>query len=258
MEKVTYENIGALGVITFVDKPLNLLGAEFRQGFLKAVDQAVHSNLRGLILKADEGHFCAGANVKDFLGMTPDKAQEMLSGFYAALQIIESFPFPTMAVVRGLCLGGGLEIALAFDLIWAAENASFGQVEVIIGALPFLGGAQRLAARVGANRAKEIAFSGLTYSAKDFERWNIINRILPEAELSAKAMAFMQNLAENGATIAMGSIKRIINAYVGKGLVEADRLTMELSAELFKTEDLQLGVQSLLKNGPGKAKFLGK
>jgi hypothetical protein len=56
----------------------------------------------------------------------------------------------------------------------------------------------------------------------------------------------------------MGSIKRIINAYVGKGLVEADRLTMELSAELFKTEDLQLGVQSLLKNGPGKAKFLGK
>jgi enoyl-CoA hydratase/carnithine racemase len=184
MEKVKYEQIGALGIITFIDPPLNLLGDDLRQGFFKAVDQAGRDNLRGLLLKTDEGNFSAGADVKMFLGLTPERARERFSGFHAALHAIESFPFPTMAAVRGLCLAGGLEIALAFDLIWAAENASFGQVEVIIGALPFGGGAQRLAARVGANRAKELVFGGRIFSAAYFETWNIINRILPEGDLS--------------------------------------------------------------------------
>jgi enoyl-CoA hydratase/carnithine racemase len=258
MEKVTYEQRGALGIITFADKPLNLLGDELGQGFFNAIDQAKQGNLRGLILKVDEGHFSAGADVNRFLGLTPEEARERFRNFQAALHAIESFPFPTMAVVRGLCLGGGLEIALAFDLIWAAENASFGQVEVVIGALPFGGGGQRLAARVGASRAKELVFSGRIFPARDFERWNIVNRMLPEAELGAKSLAFMQNLADNGPTIAMGFAKRIIHTYVEKGLAEADRLTLDLSAELFGTEDLQTGARSLLANGPGKAKFLGK
>jgi len=257
MDKVTYEQTGALGVITLADKPLNLLGDGLRQGLFKAIEQAGQGHLRGLLLKADEGHFSAGADVSKFLGLTPEAARERFRDFHAFLHTIEGFPFPTMAAVRGLCLGGGLEIALAFDLIWAAENAAFGQVEVIIGALPFGGGAQRLAARVGASRAKEIAFSGRIYPARDFERWNIINRVLPEEDLGAKAMAYMQNLAENGATVAMGSTKRIINTYVEKGLAEADLLTLDLAAELFKTEDLQLGARSLLANGPGKARFLG-
>ena len=122
MEKVTYEHSGELGIITFADKPLNLLGAELGQGFFKAIDQAKQDSLRGLILKVDEGHFSAGADINRFLGMTPDKAREGFRDFQAALHAIEAFPFPTMAVVRGLCLGGGLEIALAFDLIWAAET----------------------------------------------------------------------------------------------------------------------------------------
>ena len=82
--------------------------------------------------------------------------------------------------------------------------------------------------------------------------------MLPEAELGAKSLSFMQNLADNGPTIAIGSAKRIINTYVKIGLAEADRLTLELSAGLFGTEDLQTGVKSLLANGPGKTKFIGK
>jgi enoyl-CoA hydratase/carnithine racemase len=258
MEKVKYEQTGALGIITFIDPPLNLLGEDLRQGFSRAVEQAGRGNLRGLLLKNDEGNFSAGADVNLFIGLTPEKARERFAGFHAILHAIEAFPFPTMAAVRGLCLAGGLEIALAFDLIWASQNAAFGQVEVVIGALPFGGGAQRLASRAGANRARELVFGGRIYPAADFERWNIINRILPEADLSAKALAYMQNLAENGATVAIGYSKQIINTYVGKGLAQADSLTLELAAELFKTEDLQLGPQSLLKNGPGKAKFSGR
>ncbi len=258
MEKVTYEQSGALGIITFADTPLNLLGDELGQGLYSAIDRAKQGNLRGLILKVDEGHFSAGADINRFLGLTPDKARDIFRDFQAALHAVETFPFPTMAAVRGLCLGGGLEIALAFDLIWAAENASFGQVEVTIGALPFGGGGQRLAARAGAGRAKELVFSGRIFPAVDFERWNIINRVLPETELNGKAIAYMQKLANDGPTVALGCSKQIINVYMEKGLAEADRVTLELSSGMFDTEDLTLGVKSFLKNGPGKAKFIGK
>jgi enoyl-CoA hydratase len=258
MEKVKFEQTGALGVITLTDAPLNLLGNEMSKDLAEAIAMAGRSNLRGLVLKADEGNFSAGADVNVFLNMTPEAARERFAGFHELLHTIESFPFPTMAVVRGMCLAGGLEVVLAFDLIWAAENALFGQVEVNIGALPFGGGGQRLAARTGSARAKEIVFSGRIYQAKDFEKWNIITRTLPEAELNAKAMAYMQHLANNGATVALGSAKRLINTYSDKGLAEADLLTIELSAGIFATEDLPLGVRSLLKDGPGKAKFTGK
>jgi len=258
MEKVLYEKKGALGIITLADPPFNLLGNELSQEFSRAVEQASQDNLRGLLLKTDEGSFSAGADVKMFLDLTPESAREAFSDFHKTLNAIETFPFPTMAAVQGLCLAGGLEIALAFDLIWAADNAQFGQVEVTIGAIPFLGGAQRLAARAGANRAKELVLGGRIYPVADFERWNIINRILPEQDLNVKAMAFMQNIAENGATISLGYSKRIIHTCVEKGLAEADRLSLDLAAELFKTEDLRVGIQSFLENGPGKAKFSGK
>jgi enoyl-CoA hydratase/carnithine racemase len=258
MGKVRFEQTGALGVITLTDAPLNLLGNELRQELFEAVERAGESKLRGLILKADEANFSAGADVKVFLGMSPEAARERFTKFHALLHAIESFAFPTMAAVRGLCLAGGLEVALAFDLIWAADNASFGQVEANIGALPFGGGGQRLAARTGCARAKEVVFSGRIYPARVFEQWNIINRILPAGELIAKAMAFMQNLADNGPTIALGSAKQLIGAYSEKGLIEADRLTLELAPGIFNTEDLQCGVTSLLKDGPGKARFTGK
>jgi len=258
MAKVKFEQIGALGVITLTDTPLNLLGNELRKDLGDAVEKAGECHLRGLILKVDEGNFSAGADVNVFLGMSPEAARERFAGFHALLHTIEAFPFPTMAAVKGFCFAGGLEVALAFDLIWAAENASFGQVEVTIGALPFGGGAQRLAARAGVNRAKEIVLGGRIFPARDFERWNIINRLLPETELNGKAMTYMQNLADNGATVALGCSKRIINTCAEKGLAEADRLTLELSPRIFDTEDLPLGVKSFLKNGPGKARFLGK
>ena len=258
MEKVKFETTADLGVITMIDAPLNLLGSQMRDDLAEAIAMAGQRKLRGLVLKADEGNFSAGADVNLFLEMTPEAARERFTGFHKLLHTIESFPFPTMALVRGMCLAGGLEVALAFDLIWAAENALFGQVEVNIGALPFGGGGQRLAARAGSARAKEIVFSGRIYQAKDFEKWNIITRTLPEAELNAKAMAYMQHLANNGATVALGSAKRLINTYFDKGLAEADLLTIDLSADIFATEDLKVGVRSLLKDGPGKARFAGK
>jgi enoyl-CoA hydratase/carnithine racemase len=258
MSKITYESDGALAVVTLSDPPLNLVGADMGAELIALLDRIEKDRYRGMILKNDEGNFGAGADVKMFVGLSPKDARKLFSDFLAVIHRIESLPFPTMATVRGLCLTASLELALAFDFIWASDNATFGQAEATIGVFPFAGGSQRIAARAGSARAKEIVFGGRLYPAATFERWNIINRILPDAELTEKAMTYMRNLADNGPTVAIRSAKKIINAYNASGIAESDRLMIELAGPIFETEDVKTGVDSLLKNGPGKAKFAGK
>jgi enoyl-CoA hydratase/carnithine racemase len=225
---------------------------------IAALDRAEKDAPRGMILKNDEGNFGAGADVKMFMGLSPKDAHKLFSDALTTIHRIEALPFPTMAATRGLCLAAGFEVALCFDFIWASDNTTFGQAEATIGVFPFAGGSQRIAARAGIARAKEIVFGARLYPAATFERWNIINRVLPDAELTEKAMAYMRNLADNGPTAAIRSAKKIINSYNASGIAESDRLMVELAGPIFDTEDVKTGVDSLLKNGPGKAKFSGK
>jgi len=115
-----------------------------------------------------------------------------------------------------------------------------------------------LATRAGLGRAKEIVLGGRFYSADVFEKWGIVNRIVPSAELLTKAEKFMLRSAEAGATVALNGSKQIINTWARFGMEQADTLNKKLSPTTFKTEDLYTGVNSLLKNGPGKAEFKGK
>jgi len=171
------------------------------------------SDIRGLIFKAHGDNFSVGADVNMFANRTPDQAREMFGDFFALLRQYETLPFPTMAVVQGLCLTAGLEAKLCMDMIWAADNAVFSQVEAIIGAIPFGGGIQRLSSHAGSARAKEIVFSAQFYPAQKFLDYNIINRILPAEDLSNKAEKYMQNLADKGPTLAFAATKKIINCY---------------------------------------------
>jgi enoyl-CoA hydratase/carnithine racemase len=258
MSKVTYELQGALAVLTLNDPPLNLTGREMAGDFQSVLDRVEKDAPRGMILKNDEGNFGAGADVKMFVDLSPADAKKLFSEFLPVIHRIESLPFPTLAAVRGLCLAAGLELALSFDFIWASDNATFGQAEATIGVFPFAGGSQRIAARAGVARAKEIVFGARLYPAATFERWNIVNRVVPDAEITEKAMSHMRRLANDGATVAIASAKRIINTCNASGIAEADRLMIELSGPIFGTEDVKTGVESLLKNGPGKAKFSGR
>jgi enoyl-CoA hydratase/carnithine racemase len=258
MSKFVLEMEGNLACLTMKDAPLNLISDEMVADIMQAVAELEKIPARGLLLSADGENFSAGADVKMFLEWAPAQAGQVLSGFLDVVHRIESLPYPTMAAVQGMCLAGGLELALAFDFIWAADNAMFGQAETTIGAVPYGGGAQRLAARAGLARAKEIVLGGRFYPAADFERFGIVNRSLPASDLHAKAKKYIANMAENGATFAFNASKQIIHAYCRHGMAEADAVNKSLSPKTFETEDLYLGVNSLLKNGPGKAKFRGR
>jgi enoyl-CoA hydratase/carnithine racemase len=170
---------------------------------------------------------------------------------------VEELPIPTLSVVHALCLTAGFELSLACDLIWAAESAQFGLVEAVVGLTPGWGGTQRLAERAGPARARELVMTGRLFDAATLERWNVVNRVLPDGELMPKAQRFAEQLA-NGPTVAHGATKAVVRAFLEGGVREADRRTPEITAPLIETEDLANAVESFLSEGPGKAKFKGR
>jgi enoyl-CoA hydratase/carnithine racemase len=138
---------------------------------------------------------------------------------------------------------------LACDLIWAGSSARFGQVEALIGTTTLLGGVQRLAERAGPSRAREIIYTADQYDAATFERWNIVNKVVPDENLEQETRAFAERLA-GGATLAYAVGKKIVRAYLERGIRAADTLVNEIAPALFETADMRAGVDGLLEHGP--------
>jgi enoyl-CoA hydratase/carnithine racemase len=148
-------------------------------------------------------------------------------------------------------------VSLACDLLLAAESASFGLVERVVGLTPAMGGTQRVAERAGPARARELVMTGELFGAATLERWNVVNRVLPDEGFDEAARAFAMGLAE-GPTLAHAATKRIVRAQVDGSARAADELVPEVAGGLFDTEDLRGAVRTFLDQGPGKARFSGR
>ncbi len=162
-----------------------------------------------------------------------------------------------MFAAHALCLTAAFELALACDLLLAAESARFGLVEIVVGLTPSMGGPQRLAERAGPARARELVMTGELYDARTLERWDVVNRVLPDADFDAAARAFARRLAE-GPTRAHAATKRLVREQRDAGTRAADVLVPEVGGALFGTEDLHNAVASFLEDGPGKARYEGR
>ena len=249
------ERDGDLGVLVLDNQPLNLFDADMVSGILRALDEA--EDCRALLVRAEGKYFTGGVDVNVFKGLSEAGAAELTGELLQVTHRIEALPFPTLASVHGLCLTAGLELVLACDMIWAAESAQFGLVETVIGLTPLMGGTQRIAERAGPARARELVMSGGLYDAAALERWNVVSRVLPDAELAEKSLRFARRLA-SGPTKAHHATKRIVRAFLEGGVRGADEATAEIGAPLFETDDLQGAVDSFLTDGPGKASFQGR
>jgi enoyl-CoA hydratase/carnithine racemase len=257
LAKMNFEVDEGLGIITFIDKPLNLIDSEFIEELEVILNGVENQELRALLFKNDVGNFSAGANVALFQNLDEDSTRKMIKRFLNVVIQIEKLTFPTMASVKGMCVGGGFELALACDYIWASQNAQFAAAEVLLGIVPLGGGVQRLAQRTGITRAKEITLGGRFKKPEKLEIWNVINRVLPEQELIEKAIKFMK-IQSNGPTMAFATIKSLLREYYKKGLEESDELLLKIVPKLFETEDIKIGIESFKMKGPGKAIFRGK
>jgi enoyl-CoA hydratase/carnithine racemase len=256
--KVRFELDGEVGIITLADPPLNLFSLELIDGLDAAQREAEAASVRALLFRADGENFTAGAKVDDvFQGLSALEGEERVSRFRGNVRRAESAPFPSVAAVRGLCLAAGLEAVLAMDLIWASETAMFAFAEPTIGLVPPAGGLPRFAARAGVGRAAEAVLTGRPYSAQRLEEWGVVNRVLPDDELDEKSLAFAHKLAA-GPTRAYVAAKEMLLAYRDHAGAAADAAAPKICAPLFETDDLANGIESLLADGPGQAKFAGR
>jgi len=253
-EGARLERDGDLGVLVIDNGPLNLFDRDLVSGILRGLDEA--GGCRALLVRAEGEYFTGGVDVQVFKGLSEADAAQLTADLLQITHRLEELPFPTLACVHSLCLTAGLELVLACDMVWAGESARFGLVEAVIGLTPLMGGTQRIAERAGPARARELVMSGRLYDAATLERWNVVNRVLPDAELAAKSLDFARSLAA-GPTLAHHATKRIVREFLESGVRGADAATAAIGAPLFETEDLRRAVETFLAEGPGNAAFRG-
>ncbi len=160
MPLVTFKQEDQLGEIVIDNPPLNLFNADVLSDLRSAVDQAAHSDIRALLVRAEGSDFSAGADISVFTDLDQAGADELEETVLALIAAIEALPVPALALIHGQCYAGALEVCLGCDLIWAAEASQIGQIEAVAGGIPYAGGTQRIASRIGASRAAELRRSG--------------------------------------------------------------------------------------------------
>ena len=258
MSHVRYERDGDVAEIVLDSPPLNLFGSELMRDLRAATDRAAAERPRALIFRAEGKVVSGGVDVGEvFDGMDAAAADALTTQLIAQAHAVEDLPFPTLFVAHGLCLTAAFEIALACDLLVAAQGAQFGLVETVVGLTPSMGGPQRLVERAGPARARELVYTGALFEARTLEAWNVVNRVLADDGFDDAARAFAMDLAE-GPTLAHAATKRIVRATLEGGVAAADAITPDVAGALFDTEDLKGAVRSFLDEGPGRATFHGR
>jgi enoyl-CoA hydratase/carnithine racemase len=247
-----------VAVLSFADPPVNLYSLQMHDDFDAALGDVEADLPRALLVRAEGKIVSGGVDVSQFQARTSKADTKALYDRMLELpERIARLDVPTFFAAHALTLTWAFEVALACDLLIAAQKAKFGLVERVIGLTPTMGGTQRLASRAGVARAKELVFTGELYDAETLERWNVVNRVLPDHGFEDAVTAIVHQIAV-GPTVAFGAAKRILRHLESGGLEQALDHTTAIASELFDTDDLQRGMESFLAEGPGKATFSGR
>jgi enoyl-CoA hydratase/carnithine racemase len=248
---------GTVAILTMRYPPYNLLDPVLSNLIADGLRWAAAQGARAVVLRSALRHFSAGADLEGMVAAAESGDGVIDWPLLEILRTFDELPIPIVAAVHGVCVGGGLELALASDLVVAAESAKLGSVEATVGLHPLMGAIQRVAQRAGAARAKEMAMLARRYDARTLERWNVINRVVEDEQLDAAAMTLARELAA-GPTVAHAATKALVSIAVSHGVQAADEAMAELQKPIFRSEDLRAGVQSFRENGPGMARFAGR
>ncbi len=242
------EDRGPIRVVT-VNRPavLNAVDAQVVAELTAVLEQTGSDDaVRGLLLTgAGEKAFVAGADIAAMSNMDPEQALAFSGRGHAMGELLASLRIPTLAAVNGFALGGGCELALACDFIYAAHNAKFGQPEVKLGVIPGFGGTQRLSRRVGLARALELCMTGAIIDAAEALRIGLANRVVPREELLDAALATLGTIAQMG-PLAIAKVKDVLHRGAELPLPDANLLEQQSFAELFATADQKEGMAAFL------------
>jgi len=257
MAERSYETIRAetdvrgIATLTLAHPPLNVLDIPMLEEMGDALDRMVETDgVRVVVIRAEGRAFSAGVDVKDHV---EEKVPVMISVFHHVVRTLDASPVPSVAVVQGSALGGGMELVLACDFAIAAEGATFAQPEVKLAVFPPVA-LLKLPRSIPERKALEICMLGEPMTAADAERWGIVNRTVPASELDAAAGAMVEKIL----ALSPAVLSQMLDAHrharelpYGAAFAEIERRYLE---DLMRTEDANEGIRSFMEKRPPKWK----
>jgi len=261
-ETVIYDRDGDVSLITF-NRPdaLNALSLQLTRDIDAAIRQAIDDKARVIVLTANGRAFCSGGDLREMKSMWEREGrieaflEDPLAALHGVIRLIRETPIPVIAAVNGVCAGAGTNIALACDLVVAAENASFNEAFVKIGLTPDCGGSFFLPRAIGEKLAAELFMTGESVSAERAAQFGMINRVVPTDDLLVDTLMLAKRLAE-APTAGIGRIKKLLNASYSNSLEEQLALEHELQIESGKSDDFREGVSAFFEKRT--ANFTGR
>jgi len=260
-ETIQLEMRDAVCVLT-LNRPdrLNALTVEVAKDFKAAIAEAIERGARAIVLTGAGRAFSAGGDLREMQEIAKKDGRveaffdEPLRLLNDAIVLIRETPVPFIAAVNGVASGGGCNLALACDLVIAAESAKFNQAFIKIGLTPDCGGTFMLPRLVGWKRATELLFTGELVGARAAAEMGMINSVAPDDELMSRAMAMAEKLAQ-APTAAIAEIKKLLEASTKNDLRSQLDLERETQIESGKTKDFVEGVSAFLEKRPPR--FVG-
>ncbi|WP_026768052.1 enoyl-CoA hydratase/isomerase family protein [Asinibacterium sp. OR53] len=246
------------GILTItINRPdkLNALNSQVMQELDEALTELLNqSEVRSVIITGSGSKsFVAGADIAEFVGLDTAQGMQLAQKGQAIFARIEQSPKPIVACVNGFALGGGCELAMSCHFRIASDNAKFGQPEVNLGLIPGYGGTQRLVQLIGKGRALELLMSGEMIDAQKAWQYGLVNAVVPQEELLAKATAILQTI-NSKAPLAVAKCIEAANAVFDE---TKNGYAVEVAAfgECFDTADMKEGTSAFLEKR--KPRFTG-
>jgi enoyl-CoA hydratase len=248
-KNIVFEVEKGIAKITFNrPKALNALNQELLEEFAQALEEVEKNEDISVLVLTGEGDkaFVAGADITEINKLNALEAKFFCKKGHDAMNKLQELPIPVIAAVNGFALGGGSEMALACDFIYAADSAKFGLPEITLGIIPGFGGTQRLPRVVGKNIAKEMIFTGKMISGEEAKNLGMVNEVVSAESLMETVMKVASSIAAKG-KVSLRAAKQAVNTGMDVDIATGCKVEIDAFALCIDSEDSKEGTSAFIE-----------